>query len=830
MAPVVTTSLTIGNGGAEIHRSWADLRPLVELTGRSLAGVEAAFESSLLLGARSALRAICIIAVVAFACLLGAAWFFAEGRLGTFVMTSLTVMLAMTVVFLTTYSESGLRHISALAMIACASTGAGVVALAAASGNGTGRYHEALIIVFLAFSLMAPWSWRSAVVLYSSLVLLYDAVILAAGQLGPPSVWVPNNFVLWSCVVVAVSSMRRAKRLRRQEFLARTALEERGSALKEASIRLTATVEKLHQADNHKDEFLSNVSHELRTPLTLILSPLEALLADPTLASSPALVERLRLMRRNAARLLRLINSLLDFAKLDAGRMQVERTAVDPAPFLADILHGFQELAQHKGVRLVLLDGAPGPVMLDAEKVETIAQNLLANAIKFTPRGGSVTLGNGRDGSAFWIEVGDTGIGIPAAERRRVFERFAQADGGARRGVNGTGIGLALSRELALVQGGSLTVEEADLGCKLRLSVPDIVPQPGEWRAALTAKQAGFPEDPPVPWFDEVPAWSSPPATRGEPAVKPPAGRILVVEDSVDMRRLLSDILGQRYEVITANDGVEGLDRAVHTSPDAIVSDIIMPNMSGYEMTHLLKANPATEHIPVILLTAMRDVHSTVEGFARGADDKLGKPFHPEELLARVGARVEVKKLQDALREKSARLEELARIDMVTGVANRRYLLESFQRQLDAAARRQGVVSFVMVDIDHFKEINDGSGHEIGDQALASIAGALQQCLRTQDLLGRYGGDEFGMILPDTDLAGAALLSERCRKAVEASVLTVGATTWRFTVSLGVACSPKGSTAGPELIRRADAALYYAKRSGRNRAVCAEMTESSSAA
>src|SRR2546428_3800719 len=185
-------------------------------------------------------------------------------------------------------------------------------------------------------------------------------------------------------------------------------------------------------------------------------------------------------------------------------------------------------------------------------------------------------------------------------------------------------------------------------------------------------------------------------------------------------------------------------------------------------------------------MKAMRAIDGTVQRFARGADEKLGKPFHPDELLARVGARVEVKKLQDALREKSERLEELARIDMVTGIANRRYLLESLQRQLDAAARRHGLVAFVMADIDHFKDVNDRFGHEVGDQALASIAGALQQCLRTQDLLGRYGGEEFGMVLPDTDMAGATLLAERCRHAVQGSSLRAGDATVSLTISLGV--------------------------------------------
>lgn len=779
-----------------------------------------------------ALRTVCIVAAVAFLCHLYGGRF-PDGSLSApYIGAMLTVVGGMLAVLLATHARAALAHVAELAAIALMISTSGVLALAALSARGISRHHEALVIVFLAFSLMAAWRPRTAALLYGGLVVLYNMVLVATGRTGPVELWLANNIVLCTCIAVCVLSIANSRRLRAQEQVARAGLEQNAAELRETSERLALTIEKLREVSSHKSDFMSNVSHELRTPLTLILAPLESMLADPLMEPYPALRERMRMMRRNAARLLRLINGLLDFAKLDAGRMKVFAEAVHLGPYLADLTSTFDELAQRKGITLSLVDVTDEIVLADTEKLETILHNVIANALKFTPKDGKVDISAGCTDEQVWIEVRDTGVGIAKEFQAAVFERFVQSEDAVRNHLagSGTGIGLALSRELAQLQGGDLTLESVrGQGTRVRLALPLLPVTASEATSAFVGHEAPRRSrvETSCQWYEErsesdtVLTVEEPPSDYRGPAL----GRVLVVEDEADMRQLLREILAPRYEVAVAEDGEEGLERAIALKPDVIVSDVVMPHMSGYGLTRALKANQLTRDIPVILLTAKRDIDSTLEGFAHGADDKLSKPFHPNELLARVQARVELKHLQDSLRGQIERLEYLARIDATTGIANRRYMFEALQRLVDGATRRRSMVAFILADVDHFKEVNDTFGHGAGDQALRLVTTTMQECLRTQDLLGRYGGEEFGVVLPDTDLAGAMILAERCRRAVESRTLELEAGHVQLTISLGVAVLTPGVIDAAELVRRADAALYAAKRAGRNRSLSAVAEE-----
>jgi two-component system, cell cycle response regulator len=294
--------------------------------------------------------------------------------------------------------------------------------------------------------------------------------------------------------------------------------------------------------------------------------------------------------------------------------------------------------------------------------------------------------------------------------------------------------------------------------------------------------------------------------------------RILVVDDSAVIRSVLrKHLVEQGYTVEEAVDGVAGLQACRDALPDVVLLDIEMPALDGHGVLTELQADPATKHIPVVFLTARTSTEDVVEGLRIGAHDYLRKPFEPSELIARVSAACRVKELEDELRRRNAELEELSRTDPLTGLANRRHLQEHLTITAAIARRHDGSMSVLMIDVDHFKRVNDTYGHEVGDTVLREIAIRMGAACRTEDLLGRWGGEEFLLVAPATDVDGAAEVGERVRAAVSSSPIDVpGGGGVTVTVSIGAA---EGHGEIDELLRVADTALYAAKAGGRDRLV-----------
>jgi len=316
---------------------------------------------------------------------------------------------------------------------------------------------------------------------------------------------------------------------------------------------------------------------------------------------------------------------------------------------------------------------------------------------------------------------------------------------------------------------------------------------------------------------------------------------ILVTDDSLTVRMMLkSHLEGAGYRVSTCADGEACLAQleAGTDPPDLVLLDVVMPGMDGLEVLGRLKSGEDRGYLPVILLTAQGEVSDRVHGLDQGADDYIAKPFEADELLARVRAHIRIKRLRDALaaqndaleaanRDKAALLEELeaknaqlaelAQTDPLTGVANRGHI-EDFLADEVARARRHGHrLSVGMLDIDYFKRINDGFGHPFGDRVIREVARIMAETVRQVDKVGRYGGEEFLLVLPDTDLEGARILAERIRAAVDAVVFEPEG--FQGTVSIGVSQWAKGTESWESLVSQADQALYEAKETGRNR-VC----------
>ncbi|MFG3190825.1 SpoIIE family protein phosphatase [Streptomyces omiyaensis] len=423
--------------------------------------------------------------------------------------------------------------------------------------------------------------------------------------------------------------------------------------------------EELAELDRAKTTFFSNISHEFRTPLALIMGPVEELrtrLAD----AGAAVREELDVIHRNGLRMGRLVNNLLEFSRIEAGRVEARYEPVDLAAVTADLASVFRSAVDRAGIGLVV-DCRPlrVPVYVDRGMWEKVVLNLLSNALKFTFEG-TIGVSVRAEGAQAVVVVTDTGTGVPEHEVPRLFERFHRVAHARARSGEGSGIGLALVRELVLLHGGVITVRSAEgRGTRFTVRLP--------FGTAHLPPEAVAPAGPPAttgdtaePYLQEALRWLPEPAQEGDPvsvASGPAAGtvpeparnraaagstKIVVADDNADMREYLTRLLsGAGHEVRSVHDGQEALAAIREQAPDLVVSDVMMPRLDGLALVAALRADPRTATVPVLLLSARAGQEASIEGLRAGADDYLVKPFAAGELLARVRAAVELSRLRN---------------------------------------------------------------------------------------------------------------------------------------------------------------------------------------
>ncbi|MCW5658982.1 MAG: response regulator [Burkholderiaceae bacterium] len=417
--------------------------------------------------------------------------------------------------------------------------------------------------------------------------------------------------------------------------------------------------EALAELDRAKTAFFSNVSHEFRTPLTLILGLLEEMLARDDAAQR----DQLLAVQRNGQRLLKLVNVLLDFARIEAGRAQASYQQIDLAALTADLASNFRAACDRAGLRLDVSCTGPAHAWVDRDMWEKVVLNLLSNAFKFTLQGG-ITVRVQGDAHKVCLTVADTGVGIAQDALPRMFERFRRIEGAAGRSHEGSGIGLALVHELVKLHGGTISVaSQLARGTTFTVELPtghahlprehlrQHAESPASGRAdAYVAEAMG--------WLADAPA-IEPQPTAGAP----PGGRVLVADDNADLRHYVRRLLAEHYEVQVVADGLAALQAARARRPDVIVSDVMMPRLDGFGLIPELRRDPALSDVPVLLLSARAGEESRLEGLGRGADDYLVKPFSARELQGRVaalrGADDIRRRALDALRQSRAQVQAL---------------------------------------------------------------------------------------------------------------------------------------------------------------------------
>lgn len=438
-----------------------------------------------------------------------------------------------------------------------------------------------------------------------------------------------QTFLLYSSIAilillfVLIFAMLRAFWVRKQHQMR---LAEQNKQLEEQRDKMIALNEQLSEATQSKLMFFTNVSHDLRTPLTLIAGPVEQLASATNLTKDQTALAKIA--NKNVKILMRLINQILDFRKYENGKLDVNLTEVNISTLLGDWCDSFRNIAVSRDIEFTtqLPDGPEYNMAIDIEKVERVMFNLISNAFKYTPGNGNIDISLAREGENMIIRVSDTGKGISAEDLSHIFERFFQVD---KVHPNGSGIGLSLAKAFIELHNGTLTAESQEgKGSVFTVTIPirHVADEAVAATSHITAEDARLE-------IEDIPAVPE--------NIDKDKTSVLVIDDNADIRSLVNTLLKDDYVVLTASDGARGLKLASKYVPDLIICDVMMPVMDGLECCRRLKAEQATSHIPVLMLTACSMDEQRIQGYECGADGYLSKPFNTDVLLARCRSLIE---------------------------------------------------------------------------------------------------------------------------------------------------------------------------------------------
>lgn len=528
-------------------------------------------------------------------------------------------------------------------------------------GGFVSAYVQGLSIIIMGSVIALPLSFRDSSLVFSVIWASYvipSLLNLPSGKTSWRNV-ITNLFFLTSLLIIGSMGSYFMDKLRRRELRGRIQLEETTAELQESNV-------KLKSLDELKTQFFANVNHELRTPLTLVLAPLKAILEGKMGRLTPSLKDAMETMQRNGYKLLKLINNLLDLNKLEEGKMRLKLKSVDIVEFIPPLLASVKPLADQKQIHLYY-QHPPNSVdlTLDPDQFEKVVFNLLSNALKFTNKGGKITIYIEERDNTVTMTVEDTGIGIPTNMLEAIFDRFSQVDGSKSRAQEGTGIGLALAREIVLVHKGAIRAE-SELGRGSRFIVEmrkgeehfddEVLDRRTEDLPIGLRRRLTDTEEPRVQ--DIVTDFRRLQLVDLEKVdieggqvdeAKIHDALILCIDDNPEVLKLMKMLLSDEFDLELTTSGEKGLAFLRKKNPDLVLCDVMMPGMDGHAFSRAVKGDEALKHIPIILVTARTGAEMLAEGIEAGADDYISKPFDSTELKARIRALLRMRQMESEL-------------------------------------------------------------------------------------------------------------------------------------------------------------------------------------
>jgi signal transduction histidine kinase len=686
--------------------------------------------------------------------------------------TRIIVLVATALVFPILRSSFYVRHPNVISGGYTVLAAAGIGLLTVPMGGLASNYYAGLSLALIGAGLLFVWNVRTVVISYSLVILSFLVPNLLAGTIGRLSEAVSNIAFLTAAAVVAGTGQVVLYRSQRDQVLNQVRLENTKASLEKAH-------ETLKQLDSFKSQLFANITHEFKTPLAMVLAPLELILQGEMGELTAAHKTTFESMFRSGLKLLKMIGDLLDLSKLEESKLRLKIAEHDLSEYLRGLVAQVQPLTERKGIELTLTLWADSCVVwCDIERLERVFLNLLSNATKFTPPGGHVHVRLHDQGATAMVMVQDDGPGFPADKAQQIFERFYQVDMGGTRRYGGTGIGLALAKEIIELHGGRIWAESNGGGARFNVELskdrehfrPDVLERRGPARDMVSGSRA---DDRGLMDFtvqmsarDEYRLLDIAEATERRVSLRDTdehlrAHLALVVDDTPDIVRLVHTSLRTHFKVISAEDGLKGLEMALRERPSLVVTDLMMPGIDGLELTRRLRADETTRHIPVLMLTARGDLDDRVAGLETGVSAYLAKPFSPRELLTTARALVQAQSTTAdiVLTQRMDSLEIVA-----GGLAHEinnplNYLKNALARvRIDAQALVDGKVEDVQKTSTRMRELFD-----IAESGIKRIAGTVElmssysragysRQMRPHDVFGAVR-DVVALVLPATGRA-----------------------------------------------------------------------------
>lgn len=551
---------------------------------------------------------------------------------------------------------------------------------------------------------------------------------------------------------------------------------------------------KLLSLDKLKDDFLANTSHELRTPLNGIIGITESLIEGAAGKISEEMKRNLTIISASGKRLSNLVNDILDYSKLKHSDIKLSSKPLNLYQLVDIVMTVFKMTKQNDDIVLKNEVAEDIPyIYADEARLQQIMYNLIGNAIKFTEEG-EITVAARVVDNSVEITVKDMGIGIAEDKLEAIFESFEQIDGSTSRPYSGTGLGLSITKKLVELHEGNIRCEST----------------PGKGSSfifTLPISNIAYSKDNSLQAFDRQVVFEEAAISYDNYRDNSKANILVVDDEQINIQVLVNQLSLKNYHVVSATNGEDALKLIAGIDFDLVILDAMMPKMSGYEVCKKIREKHTLIDLPILILTANNQLNNICLAFECGTNDYVTKPFEKQELLARIKTLITMK---------NAITQSIK--DPLTGIYNRKHVFELAELNFEQHKKEGEAMAVIMIDIDNFKEINDTYGHAVGDDILIEVVSRCKQVIRETDLFGRYGGEEFLIILPNILFEDAVKLAERIKNSVSSKpIVSDEGEEIYITVSLGITMNDKETNNIHQMLLEVDRALYKAKRNGKNR-------------